>query len=147
MAKTELKTKQTDVDVMAFIDAIENETRRTDAHRLVDLFEAITGDPARMWGPSIIGFGSYHYKYDSGPDGTMARSGFSPRKANIVVYLMSGYENPETEEKATALRARLGKHKIGKACLYINKLADVDLDVLAEMIRVDLEYMDTKYPR
>lgn len=143
----ETKTKETDADVAAFIDAVPDERKRADAVLLVDLFSAMTGDPPKMWGPSIIGFGSYHYKYESGHEGDMARAGFSPRKANIVIYLTSGYENPETGKIMTDLRARLGKHKIGKSCLYINKLSDVDIDVLGEMVRVNGIYMDEKYPR
>ena len=143
----ELKTKETDADVAAFIESVSDERKREDAIRLVELFSAVTGDPAKMWGPSIIGFGSYHYKYDSGHEGDMARAGFSPRKANIALYLISGYENPETEATMTALRAKLGKHKTGKSCLYINRLSDVDVDVLGEMIRANQIYMDKKYPR
>lgn len=141
----ELKTKETGVTVSAFIDTVE-EKRRADAHKLVALFEEVTGDPAKMWGPSIIGFGSYHYKYASGHEGHMARAGFSPRKANIVVYLMCSYEDPKLQKKVAGLLEKLGKHKTSKSCLYINKLADVDVEVLGEIIRVNQTYMDEAYP-
>jgi hypothetical protein len=103
--------------------------------------ERITGEPARMWGPSIIGFGSYHYKYDSGHEGTACRLGFSPRKAELVLYVLTG----EAEQEAQLVR--LGKHKTGKACLYVKKLADVDMDVLEEITRGALAHMDQRYPR
>jgi hypothetical protein len=99
-----------------------------------------------MWGPSIIGFGNYHYRYDSGREGDMCRAGFSPRKDKLTLYMMGGYSNPETERKLAALRAKLGKHRTGASCLYINKLADVDLAVLKEMVQTDLAYMNKKYP-
>ncbi len=143
----EIKTKETDIGVSTFIDTVVEEKRRDDARRLVEIFEDITGDPAKMWGPTIIGFGQYQYKYDSGHEGDMCRAGFSPRKANIVLYLNAGYEDAAIEKKNAELRAKLGKHKTGKSCLYINKLADVDLDVLTEMIQLSQTYMDETYPR
>jgi hypothetical protein len=146
MAKTEMKTKATDADVGAFVAAVEPETKRADARRLIELFSDITGEPPKLWGPSIIGFGSYHYKYDSGREGDMCRVGFSPRKANIVVYLVSGYENPAVKAQIDDLRARLGKHKVGKSCLYINRLSDIDIDILAQMIDISKAYMDAHYP-
>lgn len=146
MAKAEVKTKMNDTDVAAFIASVENPIRRADAQALCELFGDVSGDTAQMWGPSIIGFGTYHYVYESGHEGDMCRTGFSPRKANMVIYLTGGYQNAATQEKMDGLRARLGKHKIGKSCLYINKLADIDLAVLSEMIRLDLDYMDKKYP-
>lgn len=147
MAQSTLKTHATAADVTAFIGAIENESRRTDAIALVDLFTATTGEPAVMWGPSIIGFGAYHYRYESGREGSMCRTGFSPRKANMVVYLVGGYEQPSVKEHMDALRAKLGKHKVGKSCLYLNRLADLDQMVLREMILFSWRYMDEKYPR
>jgi Domain of unknown function (DU1801) len=147
MAKYELKTRITDASVRAFVDAVENPTRRADAEQLLDLYAEVTGMEPKMWGPSIIGYGQYHYKYDSGQEGDMARAGFSPRKANLSLYLMGGYSNPETQKEVDALRAKLGKHKTGASCLYINKLANVDLGVLTEMVALDLAYMDKKYPR
>jgi hypothetical protein len=146
VANAENKTKPTDTKVSAFIAAVENPTRRADAETLLSLFGEATGMEPSMWGPSIIGYGSYHYKYESGREGDMCRAGFSPRKGNIVLYLIGGYSNPETQVKMDGLRAKLGKHKTGASCLYINKLADVDLGVLVEMVRLDLAYMDSKYP-
>lgn len=129
-AKSPTKTRATAVRVEDFIAAVENETRRQDALVLLSLFEKATGWTARMWGPSIVGFGRYDYVYDSGHGGPMCVAGFSPRKANLVLYLA-----PDTKGKTAALLARLGKHKGGlDSCLYINKLADVDLDVLRDLI-------------
>ena len=147
MAKANNKTTENDGDVEAFLASVEHDGRREDARALLDLFKRATGLPPKMWGGAIIGFGSYHYKYESGREGDMCRTGFSPRKAKTVLYLIGGYMNPPTKAKMDALREKLGKHKVGKSCLYINKLADVDLDVLAEMVAVDLAYMDEKYPR
>lgn len=125
----ETKTKPTKVSVDAFIAAVEKPVRRADAQVVRALMERITKEPATMWGPSIIGFGSMHYRYESGHEGDMCRVGFSPRAANLVLYV-GGF--PEYE----ALLTKLGKHKRSKACLYINKLADVDLGVLEEIIRL-----------
>ncbi len=146
MAQAELKTKPTDAGVAAFVDAIENATRKADAFALLEVYNDIIGMQPVMWGPSIIGYGSYHYKYDSGREGDMCRAGFSPRKANLALYLMGGYSDEDTGTKMAALRDRLGKHKIGASCLYINKLADVDVEILKEMIALDLAWMNAKYP-
>jgi hypothetical protein len=136
----EIKTKPTQVTVDDFLAAVENPARRDEAKSVCAMMERITGEPPRMWGPSIIGFGSYHYRYDSGHEGTMCRLGFSPRKAQLVLYILT--EDPRQSEQL----ARLGKHKTGKSCLYINKLADVDMAVLEEMTRDALAYMNAKYP-
>jgi hypothetical protein len=137
----EIKTKATGVSVDDFIEAVPNPQRREDGKKVRAMMERITGEPARMWGPSIVGFGSYHYKYESGHEGTMCRLGFSPRKAELVLYVLT--EAPSQEP----LLARLGKHKTGKCCLYIKKLSDVDEAVL-EALTVDaLAHMDAKYPR
>ena len=136
----ETKTKPTEVGVESFIDAVENPTRREDARTVCAMMERITGEEPRMWGPSIIGFGSYHYKYDSGHEGIACRLGFSPRKAQLVLYVLT-----ETEGEAELL-ARLGKHKIGKCCLYINKLADVDMGVLETLTRRAWDRMNRRYP-
>ncbi|MEQ1538378.1 MAG: DUF1801 domain-containing protein [Sphingorhabdus sp.] len=146
MANTENKTKPTDAKVSAYIAALDNPVRRSDAERLLEIYGAITGLEPVLWGPSIIGFGSYHYKYDSGREGDSCRAGFSPRKASLSLYLMSGYSDGEVGAKMAALRERLGKHKTGASCLYINKLADVDVDVLREMIQVDWVWMNGRYP-
>ncbi len=137
----ETKTKPTQISVEAFIDAVENPVRRDDAKEVCAMLERITGESPKMWGPSIIGFGSYHYKYDSGHEGDMCRLGFSPRKAELVLYVLT--EDPGQTEKLT----RLGKHKTGKSCLYIKKLADVDMGVLEEITRTALAHMDARYPR
>jgi hypothetical protein len=122
------KTKPTLVSVSGFIDALPDENRRADAKALVKLMRSATGEKPAMWGPSIIGFGSQHYKYESGREGDMPLAGFSPRKAATVIYNMTGFSDSE------ALRARLGKHTTGGGCLYIKKLADVDQKVLETMI-------------
>jgi hypothetical protein len=129
----ENKTKPTEIQPKDFIAKLDNETRREDALTLLKLFKKITGWKATMWGPSIIGFGAYHYSYDSGRTGSVCATGFSPRKANLVIYAGTG-------PKTAALLKKLGKHKGGiQQCLYINKLADVDLAVLEDVIRVGLE--------
>lgn len=140
------KTQPTDASVTAFIDAVEPAARREDARTLLAMFERITGEPARMWGPSIIGFGSYHYRYDSGREGDWCRTGFSPRKANLSLYLMGCYCDGGFASR-DALMARLGKHKTGASCLYITKLADIDMAVLEQLTRDSLAVMDAKYPR
>lgn len=136
----EIKTKPTEVTAAAFIAAVENPVRREEAKTVSTMMERVTGEPPKMWGPSIIGFGSYHYKYDSGHEGTMCRLGFSPRKAQLVLYILTGAAGEEAQ------LAKLGKHKTGKSCLYINKLADVDMAVLEEMTRDALVWMNAKYP-
>lgn len=124
----EIKTKPTPVSVDTFLDRVQHPVRRADGKAVRELMERVTGEPATMWGASIIGFGSYHYRYASGHEGDMCRMGFSPRSAHLVLYV-GGF--PEYE----ALLAKLGKHRSSKACLYLNKLADVDLGVLEEIAR------------
>lgn len=136
----ETKTKFTGVKVQDFIATAEPEERRKDAETLVALFEKITGEKAKMWGPSIIGFGQYHYKYESGHEGDAPRAGFSPRKANLVLYVLGDFEGVED------LLKKVGKHKTGKVCLYIKRLADVDMDVIAQLIRGNWEEMKKRYP-
>ncbi len=128
------KTVPTNADVRAFIDSVDNEQRRRDAYALLEIMRDETGLEPVMWGPSIIGFGSYHYKYDSGHEGDFPLVGFSPRKANLVVYIMAGFDRYED------LLARLGKHKTGRSCLYLSKLEQVDEAVLREMISKSVEY-------
>jgi len=142
MAKSESKTRQTTVAPRAFIAALDDGPRKQDAEKLLPWFEAVTGLPARMWGPSMVGFGRYHYKYDSGHEGEAMITGFSPRKAEMVIYILPGYRSAAMQDKL----ARLGKHKLGKSCLYIKRLADVDLDVLAEIVRDGIAYMRASYP-
>lgn len=130
MAKSVNKTQPTEIDPMEFIASVEHDVRRADAYRLVDIMREETGEEPYMYGPSIVGFGSYHYVYESGREGDAPASGFSPRKAQTVVYLIDGYEDVYAD-----LLGRLGPYKIGKSCLYIKKLDDVDESVLREMIR------------
>jgi hypothetical protein len=134
------KTKPTKLSVAAFIDALTDQTRRADAKALVKLMQSATGEKPKMWGPSIIGFGSYHYKYESGREGDMPIAGFSPRKAATVLYIMTGFSDSE------ALLGKLGKHTSGKACLYIKKLADVDQKVLDALIVKSVAAMRARYP-
>ena len=137
----ETKTKATPVSVDDFLAAVPNERRREDALTLRAMLDRLTGDPATMWGPSMIGYGTYHYRYDSGHEGNAFRLGFSPRSANLVLYLASDYPGHDAQ------LARLGKHKTSKACLYINRLSDIDQSVLEEMIRDTIAHMDERYPR
>ena len=124
---------------MEFIASVENENRRQDAELMLGIMEEITGEKPVMWGPSLIGYGAYHYKYDSGREGDFFMTGFSPRKQNMALYIMPGFDRfPE-------LMGKLGKHKTGKSCLYINKLKDVDMDVLKTLIEEGYRYMKNKY--
>lgn len=135
----ENKTRPTNVSVASFIGAIEDETRRKDAKALVALMRKATGEQPKMWGPSIIGFGSRHYKYESGREGDMPVACFSPRKAATVVYMLTG--SPAAE----ALLAKLGKHTVKKSCLYIRKLADVDQTVLERLIVESVASIRSRY--
>jgi uncharacterized protein DUF1801 len=134
------KTQPTPVSPADFIETVEHPVRREDARTLLALMSRITGWEAKMWGPSMIGFGEYHYRYESGREGDFLRTGFSPRKTGMVVYILPGYEDYSDR------LSRLGKHKLGKSCLYINKLADIDLSVLEELVRAGLDDMEKKYP-
>jgi hypothetical protein len=134
------KTKPTEQGVQSLLDSVDHPTRRADALVLDDLFRRVTGWQPRMWGPTIIGYGEYHYTYDSGREGDFLATGFSPRKANLSLYIMPGYAD------MGAMLERLGKHKIGKSCLYINKLADVDLAVVEEIIRKGLDDLAAQWP-
>lgn len=135
------KTVATDASVEAYLDAIEDEGRRADCDVLVEMLGRLSGESPRMWGPSIVGFGEYHYRYDSGREGDFMRVGFSNRKANLTIYIMPGYGDFSDE------LSRLGKHKTGKSCLYVKRLSDVDMEVLEEMVSKGLRIMDEKYPR
>ena len=134
------KTQENDADVAAFLDSIEHPVRRADAKVMLEMMGRVTGLPAKMWGAAIVGFGSYHYKYESGREGDNLRVGFSPRKSNLAVYIMPGYTD------FSEILARLGKHKKGKSCLNINKLADVDMEVLEELVRAGFADIEAKYP-
>ncbi|WP_096270317.1 DUF1801 domain-containing protein [Paucisalibacillus globulus] len=136
----ELKTKENDSSVIEFIETVENPKKKDDAYKLLDIFTETSGYPAKMWGPSIIGFGSYHYKYASGHEGDAPLVGFSPRKAKISLYFATG--DPEREE----LLKEFGKHTTGKACVYINKIADVDVDVMKAMIKQSIKFLRETYP-
>lgn len=127
------KTRPTDVTVEDFLATIDDPATLADCRSLVTLLERVTGDPAVMWGPSIIGFGSYHYRYASGREGDAAVVGFSPRVGKLSLYLNDG-----TDQHAEAL-TRLGRHSVTKACLHVKRLADVDLDVLAQILRASYE--------
>ncbi len=145
-SKSAAKTVPTAQSVEEFIDNVEPVAKREDAKVLDALFRKVTGEEPAMWGPTIIGYGSYDYTYDSGHSGTSSRSGFSPRKAKHSLYLMGCYCDAETEKRTVEQLTRLGKHSRGKSCLYINKLADVDLDVLEEMIADNWATMNRIYP-
>ena len=144
MAKAELKTRATEASVADFIAAVPDARRREEAAAVDAIHRRITGHAPKMWGPSIIGYGSYDYKWASGAAGTMCRAGFSPRKAAMTIYLMGNY--CDRQDEADALFARLGKHRTGKSCLYINRLADVDLDVLEQLVALSWDSMNKLYP-
>ncbi|MGQ4668826.1 DUF1801 domain-containing protein [Metabacillus halosaccharovorans] len=136
----ELKTKENDSSVIEFIEAVENPQKREDAYKLLDIFTETSGYPAKMWGPSIIGFGKYHYKYPTGHEGDAPLVGFSPRKAKISLYFATG------DTKREELLQNLGKHTSGKACVYINKIADIDVDVVKALITQSIEFLKETYP-
>lgn len=135
----ENKTKETEASVASFLSANASGDRLDDAHRLVEIFATTTGYEPRMWGPSIVGFGSYHYKYESGREGDAPKAGFSPRKDAFALYFSSEYENREE------LMSCLGKHKSAKACVYVKKLSDIDIAVLVQMIEASVRYVEEKY--
>lgn len=136
----ELKTKETENSVIEFIEAVENTKKREDAYKLLDIFTETSGFPAKMWGPSIIGFGSYHYKYETGHEGDAPLVGFSPRKAKISLYFATG------DKKREELLETFGKHTSGKACVYINKVSDIDVDVLKDLINQSITFLQKIYP-
>ena len=134
------KTIENNASVRSFLDAIPDTQRKGDAKRLATMMRRLTGHRARMWGDSIVGFGRYHYRYASGREGEWALVGFSPRKQNLAVYVMPGFE------PFAALMKKLGKYKTGKSCLYIKTLADVDETVLEQLILESVELMRERYP-
>lgn len=136
----ENKTTWTNVPVAAFLDAVPNARRREDGKALCALIERTVNEPPRMWGPTIVGFGRYRYRYDSGREGEAGAAGFSPRGKELVVYL------PAFSERTEGLLERLGKHKASKCCIYINKLADVDQTVLAELVADSYRAVKARYP-
>lgn len=131
----ELKTQWTDASVVGFLNAVEHEGKREDSFDILELMREVTGWEPAMWGPTIVGFGSYTYKYASSREGEWMLVGFSPRKRNLTLYIMSGFDEYD------ALLARLGKYKTGKSCLYINKLANVDMQVLRELVQQSAQHM------
>jgi hypothetical protein len=143
MAKYEPKTKPTEVSVEDFITAIPDPRRREEAIEVDAMLRRVSGHEPKMWGPSIIGYGEYHYRYDSGHEGDAPRIGFSPRKAQLVLYLMGNY--CDRQEEADALFAKLGQHSVGKSCLYIPKLANVDATVLENLAKISWDSMNKLY--
>lgn len=136
----EIKTKFNDNSVIEFIENIENLKKREDAYKLLDIFTETTGFPAKMWGPSIIGFGTYHYKYATGHEGDAPLVGFSPRKAKTSLYFTT------SETDRAKLLQDLGKHTAGKGCVYINKVADINVDVLKTFINQTVIFLNETYP-
>ena len=132
----ELKTKRNKGDVEAFLNSVPEERKREDSYTILKLMKEVTGKEPEMWGESIIGFGSYHYKYESGREGNWFLTGFSPRKQNLTLYIMAGFDEYDL------LLSKLGKHKTGKACLYIKKMNDVDTTVLKELVKKSVEHME-----
>ena len=131
----ELKTKPNEQSVEAFLNGVESETKREDCFTIVDLMKRVTKTDPKMWGDSIVGFGSYHYKYKSGREGEWPLVGFSPRKQNLTLYIMSGFSEYD------ALLENLGKYKTGKSCLYIKKLADVNMGILETLVKESVEHV------
>ena len=138
MAK--IKTTQTSKSVTAFINSVTDETKRKDSYLIIEIMQKQTGFEPKMWGPSIVGFGKYHYKYDSGHEGDMPLAAFSPRSTAIVIYLSATFENRDE------LFQKLGKHKTGKVCLYIKKIEDIDVSVLKKMISNSIKHTQSLYP-
>ena len=138
MAK--MKTTPTRASVDAYIDAVEDEQKRADCRAVAAMMAEVTGAPARMWGPSIVGFGTYHYRYASGREGDFMETGFAARKRAITLYIMAGFS------EYGDLLAKLGKHDTGKSCLYVKRLADVDQSVLREMVERSVAWIRARHP-
>jgi hypothetical protein len=135
----ELKTKRNDQSVENFLNRVEDQRKREDSFAILELMKEITGAEPEMWGNSIVGFGSYHYKYESGREGDWFLTGFSPRKQNLTLYIMSGFSGYDE------LMKKLGKYKTGKSCLYIKKLEDIDINVLRKLVEQSIEYLSKRY--
>lgn len=135
---SELKTKKNDGSVEEFLNSVENPKRKSDAFEILELMKEVTGERPMMWGKSLVGFGSYDYKYASGKAGSWFLTGFSPRKQSMTLYIMPGFERYEE------LMSNLGKYKTGKSCLYVNKLEDVDMGVLRELVKLSADEMRKK---
>jgi hypothetical protein len=136
----ENKTRPTDQSVQAFLDNVPDEKKRRDSYQILELMKEATGEEPVMWGPSIVGFGQYHYKYASGREGDAPLAGFSPRKQNLTVYILAGFDGYES------LMAKLGKHSTGKSCLYLKRLEDVDRAVLKELVIRSVEHVQKTNP-
>ena len=136
----ELKTTQNDKSVKSFLNSVIDENKRKDCREIMKLMQEITHKKPKMWGDSIVGFGSYHYKYESGREGDFFITGFSPRKQNLTICIMPGFSGYDSVIK------KLGKHKTGKSCLYIKKLDDIDRNTLKELITDSVNYMTKSYP-
>ena len=136
---SDLKTRPTDASVEAFLEAVADEQKRSDARVVAGIMAEITGSTGVMWGSSIVGFGTYHYRYASGREGDFLETGFSPRKRALTLYVMAGFSEYED------LLGRLGKHTTGKSCLYVKRLADIDLDVLRDLLDRSVAYIRDKY--
>lgn len=135
----ELKTKLNDADVKEFLNSVSDEEKRADSFRVLELMSEISGEEPKMWGSSIVGFGTYHYKYASGREGDWMRIGFSPRKQNLTLYIMNGFDRYED------LLSKLGKYKTGKSCLYVKRLSEIDESVLRELISESVKHFEKKY--
>lgn len=136
----ELKTKENDQSVDAFLSTIEDAQKQADCRAMVAIMQEATGAAPRMWGDSIVGFGHYHYKYASGREGDWFLTGFSPRKQNLTLYIMAGFDNYE------ALLGKLGKHTTGKSCLYVKRLADLDMPALKRLVAESVAHMQATNP-
>lgn len=139
MAKAKNKTTENDGSVLDFLNQVEDQQRKKDALTMLELMSEITSESPKMWGTSIVGFGSYHYKYESGREGDFMKVGFSPRKTSLTLYIMPGFE------RYAELMEKLGKFKTGKSCLYVKKLEDVNGDVLRALITAAYQHMTNKY--
>lgn len=142
----EAKTKADTGDVDAFIAQIDDPAKRTDSYRLIEMMQEVSGEEPVLWG-TMVGFGSYHYRYASGHEGDALRIGFSPRKAEFSLYVLSAYAFEDIKDQTEALLARLGKHRTGKSCLYVKRLSDIDMGVLQELAELSVRRMDVAYPR
>jgi len=136
---TSLKTQPYDRNIPEFLSKVENPQKREDCFTLLELMKEETGEEPQYWHSNMVGFGQYHYKYDSGNEGDWFLTGFSPRKQNLTIYIMSGFERYEE------LMEKLGKYKTGKSCLYVKRLSDIDLDVLRALVQQSVSYMRDKY--
>jgi hypothetical protein len=139
----ETKTRPTSENVGGFIAKVEDPVKREDSHKLIELMSRVTGEEPRLWGPTIVGFGSYHYKYASGHEGDTCLTGFSPRDREFSIYVMGA---PEGNAERDALLAKLGKHRMGKGCLYVKQLDDIDMKVLEKLVKHSVDSLKTAYP-